>query len=154
MVGRYLRWFTREWAPQSLLALTERELVLLCQERSWSWAQLRPPAKYGAVATYCPLARLAGFRVQEDGRCATLEVVRAEMSRLRLRVPDREHFEAEAVRISRNNLHVLMQLCRLAAGGGYVFGKHFSTQLLDLDCRINRLGLQWHGVEPQNQSGR
>ncbi len=71
-----------------------------------------------------------------------LDVLRAEMDRLGLRVPDREHFGTEVVAMSRGNLHVLMRLCRWAAGGGYVPGKHFSTQLLDLDRRISDLGLR------------
>ncbi len=70
------------------------------------------------------------------------DVLRAEMERLGVRALDREHFEAEVARMSRGNLHVLMDLCRQAVGGRYVFGGRVSTQLLDLDRRINELGLR------------
>jgi hypothetical protein len=72
----------------------------------------------------------------------TLEVLRARMKELKLRAPDPQQFEADVLRIAGHNLHVLMELCQQAASGKYVFGKHLSTQLLDLDRRIKGLGLR------------
>jgi hypothetical protein len=72
---------------------------------------------------------------------ATREILRAQMNQLQLCVPDHDHFEADVLRIAGHNLHVLMDLCRQAASGQYVFGKHLSTQLLNLDRRIKELGL-------------
>jgi hypothetical protein len=74
-------------------------------------------------------------------REAMREVLRVQMKQLQLRVPDRNHFEADVLRIADHNLHVLTGLCQQAASGKYVFGKHLSTQLLDLDRRIKELGL-------------
>jgi hypothetical protein len=71
-----------------------------------------------------------------------LEVLRAQVRRIKLRVPDPHQFEANVLRIAGHNLHVLMELCQQAADGEYVFGKHLSTQLLNLDRRIKDLGLR------------
>jgi AAA domain len=73
---------------------------------------------------------------------ATLQVLRAQMCQLKLRVPDPEEFEANVLRITGHNLHVLTDLCRQAVVGKYVFGKHLSTQLLDIDRRIKGLDLR------------
>jgi hypothetical protein len=75
-------------------------------------------------------------------RESMLKVLRAQMKELQLRVPDREHFEAEALRIAGHNLHVLVELCRQAANGQYVFGEHLSTGLVNIDRRIKELGLR------------
>jgi len=74
-------------------------------------------------------------------REATRLVLRARMKELQLRAPDPQQFEADALRIAGHNLHVLMELCQQAASGRYVFGKHLSTRLLDLDRRIKELRL-------------
>jgi hypothetical protein len=49
--------FRRELAPAAALVATDRELVLISEERAW----VRGPqlAKYGHIATYVPLVRLA-----------------------------------------------------------------------------------------------
>jgi GTPase SAR1 family protein len=72
-------------------------------------------------------------------RASMLKVLRAQMQELQLRVPDHEHFEADVLRIAGHNLHVLMELCRRAANGQYVFGEHLSTRLVDIDRRIAML---------------
>jgi hypothetical protein len=71
-----------------------------------------------------------------------LEVLRAQIRRLKLRPPDPAQFEADVMRIAGRNLPVVMELCRQAATGKYVFGKRFSTELVDLDRRIKELGLR------------
>ena len=72
---------------------------------------------------------------------AMLEVLRAQMKKLKLRAPDPQEFEADVLRIAGRNLHVLMDLCQQAASGQYVFGKHLSAQLVNLDRRIKELRL-------------
>jgi hypothetical protein len=74
-------------------------------------------------------------------REATLQVLRSQMQHFKLSVPDPNRFETDVLRIAGHNLHVLGQLCRQAARGQYVFGKHLSTQLLDIDRRIGGLRL-------------
>jgi hypothetical protein len=73
---------------------------------------------------------------------AMLEVLRARMTRLGLHPPDPAQFEADVMRIAGRNLPVVMELCRQAATGRYVFGKRLSTELLDLDRRIDQLNLK------------
>jgi hypothetical protein len=70
-----------------------------------------------------------------------LEVLRAQMKKLKLRAPDPQEFEADVLRIAGHNLHGLMDLCQQAASGQYVFGKHLSAQLVNLDRRIKELRL-------------
>jgi hypothetical protein len=82
------------------------------------------------------------LELRPPSRETMLEVLRAQVKRLKLRVPDPHQFEANVLRIADHNLHVLMELCQQAADGGYVFGKHLSTQLLNLDRRIKELGLR------------
>ncbi len=72
-------------------------------------------------------------------REGTRQLLRARMKELKLRAPDPQRFEADVLRIAGHNLHVLMELCQQAASGRYVFGKHLSTQLLNLDRRIKEL---------------
>jgi hypothetical protein len=71
-----------------------------------------------------------------------LEVLRAQVRQLKLRVPDPQQFEANVLRIAGHNLRVLTDLCQQAADGRYVFGKHLSTQLLNVDRHIKELGLR------------
>jgi predicted ATPase len=72
---------------------------------------------------------------------ATRQVLRARMKELKLRAPDPQRFEADVLRITGHNLHVLTELCQQAVSGKYIFGKRLSTQLLNLDRRIKELRL-------------
>ncbi len=72
--GRARRWFERELAPQAMLVLTERELILISDEKTWSWLRVGRSDKYGDVVTYCPLSRLESYRVRANDRLAQLEL--------------------------------------------------------------------------------
>jgi hypothetical protein len=63
VVGTKYRWFQHDLAPEAMLALTERELILISDERTWSWSRGGHLDKYGTVASYCPLARLESYRI-------------------------------------------------------------------------------------------
>jgi hypothetical protein len=64
--------FRRELAPAAALLTTDRELVLISEERAWT----RGPreAKYGHIATYFPLVRLARFGFRRHERFGLLEL--------------------------------------------------------------------------------
>jgi len=64
--------FQRELAPEAALSLTDRELMLVADEASWSWLRRARQAKYGSIVTHCPLSRFAGFRVEHHDGIATL----------------------------------------------------------------------------------
>lgn len=64
--------FRRELAPAAALLATKGELVLLSEERAWSRRSGEP--KYGCVATYFPLVRLANFSFRQHGRFSVLEL--------------------------------------------------------------------------------
>lgn len=68
------RWFQRELAPEAVLALTDRELVLVSDEKTWTWLRVGRDIKFGSVVTYCPLSRLAGFQLGRQPPLGTLNV--------------------------------------------------------------------------------
>jgi hypothetical protein len=64
--------FGRELAPAAALLITDHELLLISEESAW----VRGPrhAKYGYIATYFPLVRLADFAFLGNGRLSILEL--------------------------------------------------------------------------------
>jgi hypothetical protein len=63
--------FRRELAPAGALLVTERELVLIADEKTPDWYR-GDWAKYGGIITYFPLARLADFHVGHQDRFSVL----------------------------------------------------------------------------------
>jgi hypothetical protein len=64
--------FRRELSPAAALLATDHELLLISEERAW----VRGPghAKYGHIATYFPLARLARFGLRRHERFSILDL--------------------------------------------------------------------------------
>jgi hypothetical protein len=63
--------FRRELVPAGALLVTERELVLIADEKAPDWSH-GEWAKYGGIITYFPLARLADFHVGQQDRFGVL----------------------------------------------------------------------------------
>jgi hypothetical protein len=63
--------FRRELAPAGALLVTERELVLIAEEKAPDW-YYGEWAKYGGIITYFPLARLDDFHVGQQDRFGVL----------------------------------------------------------------------------------
>lgn len=63
--------FRRELAPAGALLVTERELVVIADEKTPKGYQ-GELAKYGGIITYFPLARLADFHVSRQDRFGVL----------------------------------------------------------------------------------
>ncbi len=76
MVSDGNRWWQRELAPEGMFALYERELLLIAEERAWSWIRIGRVNKYGDVSTYCPRTRLTEVQLHksEGNPLATLDV--------------------------------------------------------------------------------
>ena len=55
-----------------MLSLTDRELMIVSDENSWSWLPRAKEGKYGSVVTHCPLSRFAGFSLERHDGVATL----------------------------------------------------------------------------------
>lgn len=72
VLGQKRLWFQRELAPEAVLSLTNRELMIVSDEKSWSWLPRARDTKYGSVVTHCPLSRFAGYRVERRDNLATL----------------------------------------------------------------------------------
>ena len=64
--------FGRELAPAAVLLITDREILLISEERAWARGPRQ--AKYGRIATYYPLVRLADFGLESYGRLSILEL--------------------------------------------------------------------------------
>jgi hypothetical protein len=64
--------FRRELAPAAALLITERELILISDEKSPSWAEDANAAKFGGIITYFPLVRLADYQVSHQERFSVL----------------------------------------------------------------------------------
>jgi hypothetical protein len=64
--------FRRELAPAAALLASERELVLISDEKAPSWAENGSAAKLGGIVTYFPLVRLADYHVSHQERFSVL----------------------------------------------------------------------------------
>ena len=68
-------------------------------------------------------------------------LVESKSVRLDLHLPDLPQFARELWRLTRGNPRRIVELCEQAASGRYMFGRRMSTKPLELDCRIDKLGV-------------
>ena len=73
MGGRY-RWFERELAPEAALVLADRELLVISEQKSWSWLRRGRPTKFGNIIDFCPLSRLITFQITEHNACDSCDL--------------------------------------------------------------------------------
>jgi hypothetical protein len=73
-LGQRRGWLQRELVPAGVLLLTDRELVLVSEEETWSWRWSTQRETYGTVATFCPLSRLVTYQVSGCGEAHTLDL--------------------------------------------------------------------------------
>ena len=71
-VTRHNRRYVCELAPEAMLALTGRLLMVISDETTRSILRIGGVNKFGAVVTYCPLSRLVGYTRQGRGPVMTL----------------------------------------------------------------------------------
>lgn len=74
-------------------------------------------------------------------RADSLRLLRTQMEQLGLIVPDSRQFEHDMLRLTAGNPRRIIELCEQANKGHYVFGRRLSTQLMELDHRIQQLDL-------------
>jgi hypothetical protein len=74
VLGRRLRLLQQELAPEAVLALTDRELLFISEEKSWFWVRTDRVQKYGNVVTHCPLSRVGMLQLSEHASLATIDV--------------------------------------------------------------------------------
>jgi hypothetical protein len=67
-------WFQRELAPEAMLMLAERELIIISEEKTWSWMRIGRVNKYGYVVTYCPVSRLENWHIEANEQMAMLDL--------------------------------------------------------------------------------
>lgn len=90
--------FRRELAPAGALLVTERELVLMVDEKEPSWAQCGTAAKFGGIITYFPLVRLGDFHVSHQERFSVLALeVHARLGGERLEIFFRSDHEKQVL---------------------------------------------------------
>ena len=96
--------FRRELAPAGALLVTERELVLIADEKTPDWYR-GEWAKYGGIITYFPLTRLDDFHVGRQDRFGVLALhVHASHGGERLEIlfpSDHERVVSEAMEQTR-----------------------------------------------------
>jgi hypothetical protein len=56
------------------MALTERELILITEDKPRRWFESKSAPKYANIATYLPLVRLAGHRIGRHPKFCLLEL--------------------------------------------------------------------------------
>ena len=66
--------FRRELAPAAVLALTQRELILITEDKPRRWFESKKGPKYANIATYLPLTRLAKHRIGCHPKFCLLEL--------------------------------------------------------------------------------
>jgi hypothetical protein len=66
--------FRRELAVAGALLVTERELVLMADEKTTAWYPGKDSSKFGGIITYFPLVRLADYHVGHQGLFRALEL--------------------------------------------------------------------------------
>ena len=83
------RFFTRpELAPQAALVVSDRELMLMSEEKAQPRMRLGQIPKYGNVVTHCPLSRIQALQVCEHGNLDTVDVeLRVPRGSARLKIP-------------------------------------------------------------------
>jgi hypothetical protein len=82
------RWLQHEVAPEALLALTDRDLLFISEEKSSAWFRAKRQAKYGNIVTYCPLSRLAKVKLNEHDLLDTIDLeLRAAQGSEKLKIP-------------------------------------------------------------------
>lgn len=64
--------FGRELTPATAMALTERDLVIIAEEKASGWFQPRDDPRYGRTVTYFPLARLGKHEMSLQDRVGFL----------------------------------------------------------------------------------
>jgi len=75
VMGKKRLWFQRELAAEAMLMFTERELIFISEEKTWSWMRIGRVNKYGFVVTYCPLSRLESWHIEANGKTAGLDLI-------------------------------------------------------------------------------
>lgn len=99
VLGRKLKILRHELAPEAMLALTERELLFISEEKTWSWIRPGRVQKYGSVVTHCPLSRIADIQLSEHDQLDTLDVevrVRAGGEKLKIDFPREQKAKVSA----------------------------------------------------------
>lgn len=74
VLGRRLKLLRHELAPEAMLALTDRELLFISEEKTWTWIRPGRVQKYGSIVTHCPLSRVGKVQLNEHDHLDTLDI--------------------------------------------------------------------------------
>jgi hypothetical protein len=66
--------FHRQVAPAAAILLTDRQIMIIAEEKPARWFQFRPDTHYGEIIIYFPLDRLANFEIHRAARFSVLEL--------------------------------------------------------------------------------
>lgn len=74
VLGLKLKFFRHELSPEAVMVLTDRELLFISEEKTWSWVQAERIQKYGCIATHCLLSRVGSFGLSECDLLDTIDI--------------------------------------------------------------------------------
>jgi hypothetical protein len=87
VLGEKRLWWRHEITPEAMLALTDRELLFISEEKTGSWVRRDQNQKYGSVVTHCPLSRVTAVQLSEHDSLDTIDVeVRAQEAGEKLKI--------------------------------------------------------------------
>jgi hypothetical protein len=66
--------FRRELGPAAALTVTDRELIVITEDRRRRWFESKQGPKHACIATYLPLGRLAEHRISPHSKFCLLEL--------------------------------------------------------------------------------
>lgn len=79
--------FHHEKAPEGVLALTERELLLITDQQDQGWFDATPTSNYGVAVTHCPLSRIQAIHFNEANGMDLLDVcLQTQGTKLKLKI--------------------------------------------------------------------
>jgi hypothetical protein len=88
ILGQRRLWFQPELAPQAALAVTDRELLLVSEEKAWRRMRPGQTPKYGSIVTHCPFSRIEILQLGEHDDIDTVDVVlRVPRGTEKLKIP-------------------------------------------------------------------
>jgi hypothetical protein len=88
ILGQRRLWFQPELAPQAALAVTDRELLVVSEEKAWRRMRPGQTPKYGNIVTHCPFSRIEILQVCEHSDMNTVDVtLRVAQGSEKLKIP-------------------------------------------------------------------
>jgi hypothetical protein len=88
ILGQKRLWFQPELAPQAVLAIIDRELLLISEEKTTRRMRAGTTPKYGNIVTHCAFSRIVVLEVREHDGLNTVDIgLRVPQGAEKLKIP-------------------------------------------------------------------